>query len=399
MVIFFAHTVAMKKLHFSILVTGFFVTVTLFCVVVPVVNAVNFPDEIRLTQQEYMESLELPGGRFITQQSNYSSTVSDTGQKYIELKLFGLFKIKRIKVDVLPVDELAAGGIPVGYVAKSFGVIVVENAPEFGLKKGDTIKNINDVSVNSIEDFNQLVGLMKGKQMVRVGFLRGSKNMTTQVEVDLDKQSHLGLWLKDETTGVGILTYVNPKNNNFAALGHQVTDYETGVDIDIRAGDVYRTNVIGIEKSSGKKVGEFKSTLRQGTSRKQGTVLSSNEGGVFGCLFADSELLQEACEIYPVGSRYSVKPGSAKLRTSVDGINIKEYDIEIVKTYYQKEKNVKSMIVRITDKELLRASGGIIHGMSGSPIIQNGKIVGALTHVIVNDTTKGYGIYIDFVIP
>ena len=389
----------MRNLLYVLLTGGLFVGLALYFVVVPVVNTVQLPDEIRITQKEYKESIPLTSGQFITQQSNYSATVSDVDHKYIDLKLFGLFKIKRIKVDVLPVDELVVGGMPMGFVARSNGPIVVENAPRLGLKKGDTIKKVNDVDVDSIEEFNGVVGLMSGRQTVSVEFQRGSKYMTTQFDVDLDKDKHLGLWLKDECTGVGILTYVNPKNNNFAALGHQVTDYETGVDIDIRAGDVYRTNVIGIEKSNGKKVGEFKSTLRQGTSKKQGTVFSSNEGGVFGCLFADSELLQEACEIYPVGSRYSVKPGSAKLRTSIDGVNIKEYDIEIVKTYYQKEKNIKSMIVRIIDKELLRTSGGIIHGMSGSPIIQNGKLVGALTHVIVSDTTKGYGIYIDFVIP
>lgn len=215
----------------------------------------------------------------------------------------------------------------------------------------------------------------------------------------MDLKRHLGLWLKDETTGVGALTYINPKNNNFAALGHRMKDHETGANIDVRGGDVYKTNIIGIEKSNGHKVGEFKSTLQQGLEGKQGEMLSSNSGGVFGCLFADSALLQEAVTIYPVGSRYSVRPGAAKLRTSLDGTTVKEYDIEIVKTYYQKKRGTKSMIIRITDKELIAKSGGIIHGMSGSPIIQKGKIVGALTHVIVNDTTKGYGIYIDFVIP
>jgi len=143
----------------------------------------------------------------------------------------------------------------------------------------------------------------------------------------------------------------------------------------------------------------LRSTLRQGSSKKQGTVISSNQGGVFGCLFADSEILKEATKMYPVASRYSVRPGKAKLRTTIDEGAPQEYDIEIVKTHYQAKRATKSMVVRITDKELLAKTGGIVHGMSGSPIIQKGKVVGALTHVIVGDATKGYGIYIDFVIP
>ena len=383
----------MKKFLFVFVTVLFFVAALAFFIVMPVVNAISFPGEVRLTNEEYHGQV-LPTHRFISGQSNYSAAVGDTDQKYIDLKLFGLFTIKRVKVDVIAVEELAAGGLPIGFVAKSQGVIVIENAPEHGLKKGDIIKSVNGTEIASVEDFNQFV---KGKQALNITFQRGSNTLQTKINADMDER--LGLWLKDETTGVGILTYVNPENNNFAALGHRLADYETGANIDIRGGDVYCTNVIGLEKSSGRRVGEFKSTLRQGSGKKQGTVLSSNSGGVFGCLFAESELLQQSSIIYPVGSRYSVRPGKAKLRTSLDGINVHEYDIEILKTFYQAKRDVKSMIIRVTDRELLSKSGGIIHGMSGSPIIQNGKIIGALTHVVVNDTTKGYGIYIDFIVP
>lgn len=367
--------------------------------VMPVVNALHIPGEIRLTEEEYRSAHILPSGAFVSQQNNYALTVSDTDEKYIDLKLFGLFKIKRIKVDVIPIENLAAGGLPIGFVAKSQGVIVVENAPEYRLKKGDIITKINGTDISSIDEFNQYLGMISGRHEFNIEFSRESKQMSTRFEVDMDAAGHLGLWLKDETTGVGVMTYLNPENNNFAALGHELTDYETGATIDIREGDVYKAEIVGIEKSSGRRVGEFKSTLLHSYTGKQGTVSSSNSGGVFGCLYENSGLLQDSLQIYPVGSRYSVHPGKAKLRTSVDGENVREYDIEIVKTYYQPKKGIKSMIIRITDKELLSKSGGIIHGMSGSPIIQNGKLIGALTHVIVSDTTKGYGIYIDFVIP
>jgi len=339
------------------------------------------------------------------------AAVDGTSHKYIDLKLFGLIKVRRIKVDVLPVDELAVGGIPVGFSVKMDGVMVVENVLQYGLKKGDTIKRITtkgqaddsrayDTEISSIKDFNAFVArLDKGKNELIVKFNRGGQMLSTKVEYNNDGIRTLGIWLKDETTGVGTLTYVNPQNNNFAALGHNITDHDTGVHIDVRGGDVYRTNILGLTKSQGRKVGELRSTLRQGSCKKQGTVISSNNGGVFGCLFADSEILEEATKIYPVASRYSVRPGKAKLRTTIDDGPPREYDIEILKTYYQSKRATKSLVIRITDKELLAKTGGIVHGMSGSPIIQNGKIVGALTHVIVGDATKGYGIYIDFVIP
>lgn len=383
---------------FVVLTIVFFVSALMFFVVVPIAQANEFPSEVRLSAEEYEERTALPMHKFI-EQEHVDVAVDGTSHKYIDLKLFGLIKVKRIKVDVLPMSELIAGGIPVGFSVKMDGVMVVESVPQYGLKKGDIIKQVNDIEIPSIAEFNKLLGLLgEGKQILKVDFKREGEMMSTQIEFVGGARS-LGIWLKDETTGVGTLTYINPTNNNFAALGHNVTDHETGMHIDVRGGDVYRTNIMGIEKSRGRNVGELRSSLRQGSSPKQGTVTSSNNGGVFGCLFADSEILQEAAAQYRTASRYSVRPGAAKLRTTIDDGPPKEYDIEILKTYYQSKRATKSMVIRITDKELLEKTGGIVHGMSGSPIIQNGKIVGALTHVIVGDTTKGYGIYIDFVIP
>ena len=384
----------MKRKIFGLIAVAFFVVSTFFFVVMPVMGALTFPDEIRITRDEYQNQIAIRE-RFIVGRTNYCATVSDTEFKYIDLKLFGFIPIKRVKVEIMAIDELLVGGIPIGFVVKSQGVIVIEPAPQHGLVRGDIITHLNGEEISSIADFNKQISGLQGQQ--NIGFIRGGANIKTTIEVCETRQ--LGLWLKDESMGIGTLTYVNPKNNNFAALAHQYTDYQTGADIMIRGGDVYRTNILGIEKSKGRHVGKFNSTLRQGTDRKQGNILSGNRSGVFGCLFEDSELLKDCMVKYPIASRFSVKPGKAKLRTSIDGINVKEYDIEIIKTNYQTKKDIKSMIIRITDKELFQKTGGIIHGMSGSPIIQNGKVVGALTHVITSDTTKGYGIYLDFIVP
>jgi len=389
-----------KKVLFVLLTIVFFASALYLFVMMPLAYAYGFPIEIRLSNEEYEQRMELPMHRFIGQQQGVDVAVDGTSHKFIDLKLFGLIKVRRIKVEVLPVDEVAVGGMSVGFSVKMHGVMVVENASQYGLKKGDIIRKINDTEINSIRDFNGFMAkLGKGKQELNIEFKRNGDIIKAKVEYENDGIRSLGIWLKDETTGVGTLTYVNPLNNNFAALGHNITDHDTGVHIEVRDGHVYRTNILGLTKSQGRKVGELRSTLRQGSSKKQGTVISSNEGGVFGCLFADSEILKEATKTYPVASRYSVRPGKAKLRTTIDDAEPREYDIEILKTHYQSKRATKSMILRITDKELLEKTGGIVHGMSGSPIIQNGKVVGALTHVIVGDATKGYGIYIDFVIP
>ena len=377
----------MKKILFIGLTVVFFVASCFYFVINPIATALSFDDEIRLTRAEFENQIDMQM-RFISGRTNFDAMVSDTETKYIDLKLFGFIPIKRIKVEIMSVENLIAGGMPIGFIANSHGVIVVENAPKHGLKQGDIIINVNGQDIESIEEFNKNV-----TNEMSIRFIRGGKEMSTRVS----STGPHGLWLKDESMGIGTLTYINPKNNNFSALGHQFVDHATGADVPIRGGNIYRTNLIGIEKSKGRHIGRFESTLRQGTDKRQGSLLSGSAFGIFGCLDVDSELLNG--KVYQVASRFSVKPGKAKLLTTVDGINAREFDIEIVKTHYQTKRDTKSMIVRITDKELLNATGGIVYGMSGSPIIQNGKIIGALTHVINSDTTKGYGIYIDFVVP
>lgn len=365
--------------------------------VIPFVDAISFPDEIRLTSHEFSNKTPLQTNSLISQRTNLDSLCTDTPERHIDLKLFGLIPIKRIKVDVFPFETVAVGGLPIGFIAKSDGAIVLEDVSNFNLKKGDVIKSVNNTPITSAEDFNSLLEAKSGKTTLKLEVDRNGRHHTTEFETVVGK-NRLGLWLKDEIGGVGVLTYVNPENNNFAALGHKVTDYETGSHVDIRGGDVWTTNIVGIEKSDRTRVGEFKSALRS-SSGKQGVVHTSSEGGVFGCFFADSQLLKATNKTLPITSRYGVRPGAAKLRTSLDGEKIEEFDIEIIKTSFQKNRGVKSMVIRVTDKSLLERTGGIIHGMSGSPIIQDGHLVGALTHVILGDTTKGYGIYIDFVLP
>jgi len=366
-----------------------------YFVILPVSVAIFVPDDIRLTESEFASKQRIAPARFVRGVYDSVATVDDVTDKYVDLKLFGLVKIKRVKVEILPFEKVIAGGLPIGFSTKVNGAIVLSNA--LGFKKGDVITSINSESISSIEDLEKQLTLVTDSHL-DIGYLRSGVHHFVREHAQPD--GRLGLWLKDETTGVGMLTYINPENNNFAALGHRLVDHETGALVDARAGSVYMCNVVGIERGSGQKVGELQSTLKQGSQSVQGSVLSGNARGIFGCLNDDSRVL-EICKnnIFDAASRYSARPGRAKILLSLDGENIAEYDVDIIKTRYQKYKQSKGMVIRLTDKKLLAKTGGIIHGMSGSPIIQNGKMIGALTHVMIGDSTKGYGIYLDFILP
>jgi len=344
------------------------IAIATYFIIIPTISALQMPDDIRLTRAEVEHHQNVSPSLYVDGVYDKYAAVDDDGRMWVDLKLFGVIKIKRVMVDVLPYDKLLAGGLPVGFAAKTNGVVVLQDSGSY--KRGDVITRLDGKAITSVSDMDAHLG---GRS--------------------------LGLWVKDETSGAGMLTYVNPENNNFAALGHNLADYETGANVSLRAGDVYACNVIGIDKSDNKSVGEYHVTLKKGFDGVQGSILSSNGRGVYGCFDDDSTLLKKCTEIYPVASRYSVKPGKAQILMSLDGTTIKSYDIEIVKARYQKKNQEKGLIIRITDKELLKETGGIVHGMSGSPIIQDGKLVGAVTHVMMGDVKMGYGVYIDFVLP
>ena len=203
------------------------------------------------------------------------------------------------------------------------------------------------------------------------------------------------MWVRDHASGIGTLTYINSKNR-FGALGHPICDSDTKSVISLKDGQLYNCSVLGVNKGSSGAPGELKGLFMQGKNT-QGVIEKNNNYGVFGTIYNDSNFLKKYKEI-EIGSRISVKPGKAKIKCCLDGNNVEEFDIEIIKTNYQNYSNGKSMVIRVTDKNLISRTGGIVQGMSGSPIIQNGKLVGAVTHVFVNDPTKGYGIYAEWML-
>ena len=347
--------------------------------IVPFVHGITTPDRIVLTPTEYAQRADV---------SPDSLTSNDTDtEKYITVKLLGFIPIKKVIVDILPFDTILIGGMPIGIEGQIDGLLVTADTVDKVLHKGDVIKTVDGIKVQNQEAFSKVI---TDKSQIDVTLIRNGTKLKRTFNCDQD------LKLRDYTKGVGILTLINPENNQFSALGHQMADFETGSTVDLCGGEIYNVKTYGIVKTQGKKTGVIQSSIQQ-SQASQGSITQGTSFGVTGCLTPQSTVLSTATTTMPVSTRYYVHPGKATIRTSLDGTTVEEFDCEILKTRYQNRRNDKSMVIRITDQRLLDATGGIVHGMSGSPIIQDGHLVGALTHALTHDPTKGYGLYIDFI--
>ena len=317
--------------------------------------------------------------------------------------LKSLFK-KNDKIETAKNENVQVylGGYPLGFTISCSGVVVVaiSNETATDIKEGDIINKVEDIKISSAEQILQIINseTFKGEK-IKLTVTRKNKVFETTIKPVYDKILNifkLGLWIRDNSAGVGTLTYVRADNKRFGALGHPVCDIDTGACLPVSSGNIFKCNIVGLKKGMRGNPGELKGLfLRNGSVL--GALDKNNEFGVYGKFSNDIIGLSDS-KLVSVASRNEVKSGKAKIRCTIDGTTPKEYDIEIVKTYFQSEESTKSMFIRVTDKELLAKTGGIIQGMSGSPIIQNGKLVGAVTHVFVSDPTKGYGVYADWMI-
>ena len=327
----------------------------------------------------------------------------------VKLKLFNLVTIKSFTVNSDNID-LYAGGDIVGFALSGDGVVIIgfgdvetesgkiDTSANSNLKKGDIILEIEGEKIGSVADICRQANKEQNKDReLSLKVRRSDDIIDTKIQSALDKNSgiyKLGLWVKDDVSGIGTLTYVRKDNKRFGALGHAICDNDTKTVYNISKGEMYPCTVLGLKKGTKGKAGELRGLFLQSKNSKLGDVEKNTEYGVFGKYTKECSLK----DIFKAGGRLYVKPGKAYIRTSIDGNPAKDYEIEIVKTNYQSSSNEKSMVIRITDKELLSKTGGIIQGMSGSPIIQNDRVVGAVTHVFINDPTKGFGVYLDWMI-
>ena len=328
-----------------------------------------------------------------------ASAIEFPNIKNIVKSLFG----KKEKKPVLNEKVMVyLGGYPLGFTFKCNGVLVVaiSNENASNLIEGDIIKKINNFDVFSVEDISDVLNnKIKSSEELELLVLRKNEEQIAKLKPIFDsvtKEYKLGLWIRDDAAGVGTITYIRKDNLRFGALGHPVCDIDTGSIMPGSSGNIFKCNIVGFKKGNKNDPGELKGLfLRNGSVL--GELDKNYKSGVYGKFNNEKlDLIEE--RIVEVADRNEIKSGKATIRCTIDGYEPQEYEIEIVKTYFQTGRDTKSMFIRVTDKELLARTGGIVQGMSGSPIIQNGKLVGAVTHVFVSDPTKGYGIFADLMI-
>lgn len=257
------------------------------------------------------------------------------------------------------------------------------------------ILEVSGKKIDNTEDLITEIDNSNGEG-IKVKYKRGNKVAALTVKpiksVE-DNKYHVGMWVRDSTAGIGTLTFYDPKSNGFGALGHGITDIDTGALMPVENGEIVESNILTIIKGRSGNPGELKGVLIE-EKRELGLIKINSPYGIYGTLNKDA-LGKFPNKLYPVGLRSDVEVGRATILANIDGKTIEEYEIEIQKISKNTTNRQKGMVIRIKDSRLLEQTGGIVQGMSGSPIIQNGKLIGAVTHVLVNDPTRGYGIFIE----
>ena len=315
------------------------------------------------------------------------------------VKLFNIFPIKNAKVTVTQRKYVVPGGNVFGIRLYTKGVMVIRidevTTPSgnkspgkaAGLKEGDMIISVDGVQINRNKELSAIIAGSNGKPL-KMQIERNGENkelIFTPVLAD-DSMYKGGLWIRDSTAGIGTITWYDRNSGLFAGLGHAVCDVDTGEIMPLSGGDVVNATVSGCYKGKKGSAGELCGIFSSGSI---GELYINGNTGIYGYL---TEFNRNA-EALPVALKQEVKEGAARIICTVNDKGPAYYDIEITRVYSSSQRNQRNLTVRITDKKLLEITGGIVQGMSGSPIIQNGMLVGAVTHVFLDDATEGYGIF------
>jgi stage IV sporulation protein B len=335
------------------------------------------------------------------------------GQTEMKLKLFGTIPLKTVKVNVVPDLKIIPGGHTIGVKLKSAGVLVVGHhlvtiaeekkispGEEAKIQLGDLIVKLNGKTITDVSKVSDLVTAAgENKKTIVLTVNRNNEILEIQMQPAydiVDKTYRLGLYIRDSAAGVGTLTFYAPDQGVYGALGHVITDMDTQTPITVGTGEIVHSNVTSISKSHNGEPGEKRAQFSK-ESKVLGNIEKNTSFGIFGQM---SELPEHSLteEAIPVAFSEEVKEGPAQIYTVVSGQKVEKFDIEVVHVSKQDFPATKGMVIKITDPRLLEKTGGIVQGMSGSPIIQNGKVIGAVTHVFVNDPSSGYGCFIEWML-
>ena len=390
----------------------------LLIVYVYTLTITNLPDELVLFEGEKISMKTLLGfniknksdDTIETLSNNSKSITNKTGRATLEISLFDSINIKNVDVDILPKTKVIPVGSVAGLKLYTNGVLVVgmseiegydnkkykpyENT---GIKEGDTIIKINEIQIHSTEDLIETVNNSQGKE-ISIEYIHNEETKECSISpVKIsNSQYKLGLWVRDSAAGVGTVSFYEPSSKTFGALGHGITDIDTNELINIASGEFVTTRILNITKGESGNPGKIQGTVEN--QANIGKIYKNSKFGIYGKVDNLSSLNIDTSKEMEVALREEIKTGKATILCSLNNQTPEEYEIEIEKINKENNYDNKSMQIKITDQRLLEKTGGIIQGMSGSPIIQNNKFVGAITHVLVKEPTKGYAVFGDIMI-
>ena len=405
----------MKKYKFLF---GLFLIILLLIIYVYTLYFQFIPDNIVMFEGETLSFKNFFGlntsliddDEVVQVSSNNNDKILDSGKKTINISFLNNVFVKKVNVDVLPRTKVIPVGNIAGIKLYTSGVIVVgmteiegidnkkhkpyENS---GIEEGDTIISINKKRINSVDDLVKNVNLANGES-VEVQYLHNEKTLECFIQPvkTLKQEYKLGLWVRDSAAGVGTVSFYEPTTRLFGALGHGIVDIDTEQLIDISSGEFVTTRILNIVKGEKGKPGRIQGTVDNQSNI--GIVSKNTRFGIFGKVDNVSSLNIDNSKEMDVAFRKEVHTGNAKIMCSLENGKVEEYDIQIEKVFKDNNYDNKSMSIKVVDERLINKTGGIIQGMSGSPIIQDGKFVGAVTHVLVQNPKQGYGVFADMMI-
>lgn len=328
-----------------------------------------------------------------------------TGSYEVNLKLFGIIPVRTVEVNVQPQREIVPCGSTIGIKIFTQGLVCVGTSEikgidgrtvnlgiDYDIRVADILLSVNGLPLESTEQLAQIVSGSNGDKLV-FEIERDGKNLTKElIPVNTKEGYKLGVWVRDSTAGIGTLTFYDKATHQYGALGHPITDADTGALMPVSKGTILNASIFNLKKGEKGTPGELKGIF-QSNKTDLGTIEKNTNQGIYGVL--NPENLPNEGHSYPAASKNQVKEGKATILSNIHDERVEEFEIEIQKVIKYNTINYKDMVIKVTDERLLEQAGGIVQGMSGSPILQDGKVVGAVTHVFVNDPSRGYGVFID----
>ena len=363
----------------------------------------DVPDEIHVYANQQINWEEVFHNPLIRCDSSVEA--SRNGSYRVECRLLGMIPLKTVKVSLAEEQEVYVGGSTVGIYMETKGVLVIDSGEirdmdgisrtpaEHIIQPGDYIRSVDG---EELENKKQLIGLVSKNQgePMEMEVMRRNEMITlalTPVRTE-DGTYKLGIWVRDNIQGIGTLTFTT-QEGEFAALGHGISDVDTGERLEISKGELYEAKILSVQKGAVGSPGELRGVIDYEDSRVLGQIEKNNANGISGTLKKEKQSDFKG-ELYPIGLKQEIQTGTAIILCDV-GEGIQEYEIEITEIHWNAKDSNKSFVIHAVDERLQELTGGIVQGMSGSPVIQNGRLVGAVTHVLVNDPTRGYGIFIE----